>query len=58
MVGLFAFQSMIGLAQNDSYATFDDYPVPAGSLREMTYNTQETTMRCTIVTSPWRLPAA
>ncbi|MCI7781739.1 MAG: alpha-amylase family glycosyl hydrolase, partial [Parabacteroides sp.] len=36
---------MIGLAQNDSYATFDDYPVPAGSLREMTYSTQETTFQ-------------
>ena len=58
MFGLFAFQSLIGLAQNDSYATFDDYPVPAGSLREMTYSMQETTMRCTIVTSRWRLPAA
>ena len=45
MFGLFAFQSMIGLAQNDSYATFDDYPVPAGSLRERTYSTQETTFQ-------------
>ena len=42
MVGLFAFQSMIGLAQNDLYATFEDYPVPTGSLQEMTYSTQET----------------
>ena len=42
MVGLFAFQSLIGLAQNDLYATFEDYPVPTGSLQEMTYSTQET----------------
>ena len=42
MLGIFAYQSLVGLAQNTQYSTFEDYPVPAGSLQEMIYSTQET----------------
>ena len=45
MLGFFALISLIGLANNYQNATFEDYPVPAGSLQEMTYSTQETTFQ-------------
>ena len=38
MLGFFALISLIGLANNYQNATFEDYPVPAGSLQEMTYS--------------------
>ena len=45
MLGIFALHSLIGLAQNKQYPHFEDYPVPAGSLQEMTYSAQETTFQ-------------
>ena len=45
MLGFFALQSLMGLARDYQYATYEDYPVPAGSLQEMTYSAAETTFQ-------------
>lgn len=42
MLGFFAFSSLLGFAQKYEYASFADYPVPAGTLTEMTYSPQQT----------------
>ena len=42
MLGYFAIQTLTGFAQ---YATYADYPVPTGTLQEMTYSSQETSFQ-------------
>ncbi|MDO4210895.1 MAG: type I pullulanase [Bacteroidales bacterium] len=42
MTGLFAFTSFLGFAQKYEFASFADYPTPAGDLTEMTYSPGQT----------------
>lgn len=42
MLGIFAFSSFFGFAQKYDYASYADYPTPAGDLTEMTYSPQQT----------------
>ena len=42
MLGFFCFQSLMGLSRNYDYASPEAYPVPAGTLQEMTYSRAST----------------
>ena len=42
MLGFFCFQSLMGLARNYDYASPEAYPVPSGTLQEMTYSRAST----------------
>lgn len=42
MAGFFAFSSLLGFAQKYEYASYDEYPVPSGTLNEMTYSPAQT----------------
>lgn len=42
MLGFFCFQSLLGLARNYDYASPEAYPVPEGTLQEMTYSPAST----------------